>query len=75
MLLLAAVLGIAALVTLGSIDAGQTDELIADSVALFATKAVMRKTCSSSRLVAQSALRIGCCQIPEGAPAVRLQDC
>jgi AcrR family transcriptional regulator len=36
LLLLAAVQGIAALVTSGSVDAGQTDELIADAVALFA---------------------------------------
>jgi AcrR family transcriptional regulator len=36
LLLLAAVLGIAALVTSGSIDAGQTDALITDAVALIA---------------------------------------
>jgi AcrR family transcriptional regulator len=36
LLLLAAVLGIAALVTSGSVEAGQADELIADTVALFA---------------------------------------
>lgn len=36
LLLLAAVLGIAALVTSGSVDAGQADELITDAVALFA---------------------------------------
>jgi AcrR family transcriptional regulator len=36
LLLLAAVLGIAALVTSGSIDGGQTDALITDAVALFA---------------------------------------
>jgi AcrR family transcriptional regulator len=36
LLLLAAIQGIAALVTSGSIDAGQTDALIADAVALFA---------------------------------------
>jgi len=36
LLLLAAVLGIAALVTSGSIDTGQTDALITDAVALFA---------------------------------------
>jgi AcrR family transcriptional regulator len=36
LLLLAAVQGIAALVTSGSVDAGQTEELIADAVALFA---------------------------------------
>ena len=36
LLLLAAVLGIAALVTSGSIDARQTDALITDAVALFA---------------------------------------
>jgi AcrR family transcriptional regulator len=35
LLLIAAVQGIAALVTSGSADAGQTDELIADTVALF----------------------------------------
>jgi AcrR family transcriptional regulator len=36
LLLFATVQGIAALVTSGSVDAGQTDELIADAVALFA---------------------------------------
>jgi len=36
LLLLASVLGIAALVTSGSIGSGQTDELIADTIALFA---------------------------------------
>jgi AcrR family transcriptional regulator len=36
LLLLAAVQGIAGLVTSGSVDAGQADELIADAVALFA---------------------------------------
>ncbi len=36
LLLLAAVLGVAALVTSGSVDAGQADELITDAVALFA---------------------------------------
>lgn len=36
LLLLAAVLGIAAFVTSGSIDAGQTGTLITDAVALFA---------------------------------------
>jgi hypothetical protein len=36
LLLLAAIQGIATLVTSGSVDAGQTDELIADTVALFA---------------------------------------
>jgi AcrR family transcriptional regulator len=36
LLLLAAIQGIAALVTSGSVEAGQADELIADTVALFA---------------------------------------
>jgi AcrR family transcriptional regulator len=36
LLLLAAVQGIAGLVTSGSVDAGQADELVADAVALFA---------------------------------------
>lgn len=36
LLLLAAVLGVAALVTSGSVDAGQADELVTDAVALFA---------------------------------------
>lgn len=36
LLVFAAIQGIAALVTSGSVDAGQTDELIADTVALFA---------------------------------------